>query len=241
MIDKTHILNEIKRTAAENGGSPLGRLRFQTETGIKYAEWFGVHWVRWNDALAEAGFLPNQFKSAYDDNHMFVKLASLVRELGHFPVGGELKMKARRDKEFPNDKTFYRLGNKQELIRKLLDFCSKQTGYEDVITICAPLVSSTTISADSSLERTDIQMGFVYLLKSGRHYKIGRTIALNRRERELAIQLPEKAKVVHTIKTDDPSGIEAYWHRRFADKRGNGEWFDLDPKDVSAFKRRKFM
>jgi Meiotically up-regulated gene 113 len=82
---------------------------------------------------------------------------------------------------------------------------------------------------------------FVYLLKVGRAFKIGRTNSVGRRERELAIQLPERSQTVHEIKADDPVGIEAYWHNRFRDKREDGEWFELDVQDVKAFRRCKFM
>jgi hypothetical protein len=81
--------------------------------------------------------------------------------------------------------------------------------------------------------------GEVYLFKSGKYYKIGKTNDTVRRGNELRIQLPEKMDMIHSIKTDDPSGIEAYWHRRFQDKRMNGEWFDLNSSEIRAFKSWK--
>jgi hypothetical protein len=53
-VTKLHILREIKRTTQANGGIPLRRLQFESKTGIKRYDWFGVYWARWSDAVREA-------------------------------------------------------------------------------------------------------------------------------------------------------------------------------------------
>ena len=238
-MDKSHIIAEIQRTAEANGERPLGLARFKEETGIARSDWYGKYWARWGDALVEAGYSPNKLQGAYDDSWVLDQLVKFIRELGHYPVSGELRLKARNDSDFPHHNVFRRLGRKAELAAKVIEHCKEREGYEDIIEICRPLAQVKSRKARPSTDEFDI--GYVYLIKSGKHHKIGRTNAVGRREYELAIQLPEKATTVHVIKTDDPAGIEAYWHRRFADKRKGGEWFDLTASDIKAFKRRKFM
>lgn len=164
----------------------------------------------------------------------------LIRELGRFPVTDDLLLKRRNDPAFPSHKTFRRFGSTRQLASKVLEYCRSHTGFGNVVALCADIASRDQSAQPEATRQTEL-IGSVYLLKSGRYYKIGKTNAVGRRERELAIQLPEKARTVHVIRTDDPSGIEAYWHTRFAAKRRHGEWFELDSTDVSAFRRRKFM
>lgn len=237
-MDKQHILEEIRRTAQANGGKALGKERFFTETGIKDSDWHGKHWSRWSDAVRDAGLTPNRMNEAYPDELLITRVIALCRELGRFPVQGDLRIKARNDSEFPSHNAFGRLGSKDTLVGRVIEYCRTNEGYEDVLALCPPAVERRTTSE----AETDAQeFGFVYLIKSGRFYKIGRSNSSGRREYELAIQLPERAAKVHEIRTDDPVGIEAYWHNRFESKRKNGEWFDLTPQDIKAFRRRKFM
>jgi hypothetical protein len=242
-VTREQIIDEIKRTTAEHGGRPLGQARFFDATGIKTSDWHGKYWARWGDALREAGFSGNTLQEAYPENLLIEKFVALTRELGHFPVKGELRLKRKTDPSFPNDKTFGRFGGKAALISKIVSYCRERSGFEDMIELCSHPGSSPQ-RADQQTSANEPNAGSggsVYLIKSGHHHKIGHSNSVGRREYELAIQLPERVRLVHRILTDDPAGIEAYWHKRFEQKRANGEWFKLDAADIQAFKRRSFM
>ena len=240
VVEKQHILSEIKRTAEANGGVALGMGRFHQETGIRVSDWKGKFWVRWGDALREAGVNPNRFGTEpHDHTFLIEKFITLARELGHLPSRWELQMKHHQQPGFPHPATFSRsLGSKGQIAAKVRDYCAGSEGYDDLLALMADIADTAPVeSPNRTIPEEDL--GFVYLIKSGRYCKIGRSNSAGRREYELAIQLPEKATLVHTIRTDDAAGIEAYWHKRFSAKRKGGEWFELNADDVRAFKRRK--
>jgi Meiotically up-regulated gene 113 len=240
MIDKAHILAEIRRTATANAGNPLGRQRFQSETGIKESDWLGRHWVRWGDAVSEAGFAPNKVSQAFDEDLLLEKLASFALELGHFPVAAELRMKASQDKGFPSHTIWHnRFGTLLETKSRLFKYIGNKTEFAGLLAFCEPQKLEEAFFSEVQASSSKSQLGYVYLLKFRSDYKIGTSGDPDRRYGEVATQMPEAMTKVHTIKTDDPFGVEKYWHQRFDDKRLKGEWFRLTLDDVRAFKRWK--
>jgi hypothetical protein len=232
---RDQILSEIKKLAASNGGKPPGVRAFEQATGITEGAWRGLYWARWGDAVREAGFEPNAFQGKHDRQFLLTKLAEACRHFGKMPTSMELRMYQKADPNFPNVKSITRaftsLANVPDF---LLEWAASQRQYEDI----AAMFSASRFGGVPHQKSAE---GFVYLIRSGPHYKIGRSDELERRIKEIRIALPESATLVHSIRTDDPAGIEAYWHRRFSDRRANGEWFKLTNVDVTAFKRRKFQ
>lgn len=233
---RDQIVDEIKRIAAENGGKAPGVAMFANETGITQGRWRGVYWARWSDALAEAGLQANTLVGRRDSSEILCKVADLCRLLGKMPSNADMRLRVRSDPTFPNDKTVVKhFGGMAGLIVELRKL-SETPAYLDIAALLPKGAHDTASSSRSKLIE-----GIVYLLKSGHHYKIGRSDQLERRIKEITIALPEATTLVHSIKTDDPPGIEAYWHKRFADRRANGEWFRLGGDDVKAFRRRTFQ
>jgi hypothetical protein len=236
LVVRDLILAEIRRLASENGGKPPGKQSFENATGIAQAKWHSVYWARWSDALSEAGFAPNAFQTRRPTADLTEKVADLALALGRLPTRSECRLRRRQDNTFPGHQSISNhFPTQADLIARLRRLSETDPRYADLLTLLPPVEAARESRAAQSVD------GSVYLLKSGDHYKIGRSDQLERRIREVRIAQPETVTLVHAIKTDDPAGIEAYWHRRFADRRANGEWFRLTTDDVRAFARRKFQ
>ncbi|GAB7143505.1 GIY-YIG nuclease family protein [Mycobacterium riyadhense] len=240
-IDKDLILVRIQELAAANGGKPPGRERFATETGISDSTWRGRYWITWSEAVAEAGFAPNVMNiQKLDDDSLLRELALVTRRLGRFPTDAHLRMERRNNPDFPSEKVFAnRLGKKANQVARLRAFTQSIDGFADVLEI---LVHEQVADQKLSDTTSDDTHGYVYMIRSGKYYKVGFASHVGRREYEIGLQLPERVELIHSFATDDPAGIERYWHQRFRDRRRNGEWFLLSAADIAAFKRRrKFM
>ncbi len=167
-------------------------------------------------------------------------MIGLIDKKNKFPTAGEIRLERRNNKDFPSHSVF---GTKPEMAKKVVEYCEKNNVHPDVLEICKPICqpdeTNNVNEIDDDTDEND--HGFVYLIKHDKDYKIGKAKHVGKRNYDLGLILPRDIEEIHVISTDDCAGIEKYWHDRFKDKRGKGEWFNLTSQDVKIFKRRKFM
>jgi Meiotically up-regulated gene 113 len=228
-------------------GAAPGRQRFEAVTGIKRHDWYGLYWARWGDALQEAGLTANTLQGQFDRDQVLKAYVGLIEKLGRIPSEGDIRIERRSNKAFPSHSTISnQIGLRGDRLIAALEHARENAlggRLQDLLAeAIARLPAEKESVSDAAEPLSPITTGFVYMMKSGKFYKIGKTNSIDRRQYEIGLQLAEGLTPIHSIETDDPSGIEAYWHNRFKDKRMNGEWFNLDASDVRAFRlRKKFM
>lgn len=224
--EKALIVAAIRKAAADNGGLPPNEMQFRRMTGYSAYTWRGKYWVRWSEALQDAGF-PNPRTLANDDEYLLSRLAAAARHYRHAPSFVELTHYGRSHRGFPSQMSFARVfQTKHNMIDRLLRWAESKPDMADIAGFCSRSRNGSPLSGE---------LPAVYLLRSGEFFKIGWTSTLIRRIEDLQTGLPEPAELLHVIRTPDPRGTEARWHRRFAEKRVRGEWFKLTSEDVAAF------
>ena len=248
---KRFIIKEIKRTAEKNGGEALGMIRFYKATGIKIADWRGKIWLRWSDAVKEAGLPPNKKSGPYDEQFLINKFIGLMRELGHFPLSTELEKKGYHNRTFPSHMAFRaRWGSRVQQAARITLYCQHHNGLADILAMCEPVLKSQDLPAHGPVQARDAT-GYVCLVKArkkwGTYYKLYRSINRKYVNRYIGSQDGQpylKNGGVHFIRTDDPEGIYTYWCQRFAKKRlhrREGDCYRLTNEDLQAFRSRSVM
>ena len=240
-MTKDLVAQRIHALAKERGGH-VSLDAFLAETGIK-DKWLRTQpWVEgWNNLLQELGLTTKSFEVPRAQPEAVARaVGALIAREGKWPTEDELARERRRDAAFPSLKVIRPLRKSGALAALIV-----QGAASDSSLATAAAIASTKLSVEPAPELSppnERVRGYVYLLRSGRRYKIGKSNDPSRRWREVRLELPDETHQVHTIPTDDPSGIEIYWHQRFAAKRvRNTEFFELDAADVQAFKRRSYQ
>lgn len=234
-VIKQEILRKIQHAATANGGRAPGIERFESDTGIKRHVWLGKIWRNWKDAVTEAGFSPNELQGAISDSDLLRHIYEMAKSLGRFPTTSDIHFELHQRDGGPNSKTVLRRWKMHELATALAEYADALGDTEIAVAARAYVPLQRKRERDS--DRSVPAPGYVYVQRHGTDYKIGYTTSLNKRGRQIQIELPQEIELVHSILTDDPVGVEAYWHKRFAAKRTRGEWFKLTKADVAAFKR----
>jgi hypothetical protein len=232
---RERVLGDIRRMAAENGGRAPGCHRFSRVTGLTSALWHGLIWARWSDAVRDAGLVPNGKQEKHDDDVLLAALAGVARHFGRIPTDAESLLYRESRAPMPTVQTYRRhFGPKAALLWRMKLWAGEHPDRADIRKMLRHIEDVEPAMPVRSA-------GAVYLLRAGPSYKIGCSRAPDRRTKSIAGLLPVAGNVVHVIETDDPYGVEQYWHRRFARKRTRGEWFRLAAEDVAAFRSRRVM
>jgi len=247
-MTRDEVLEAIRVTAEANGGTPLGERRFTRETGIAKH-----HWQKYGTLgklQEELGFSVNEMNKAKSEGDLVDQFISLCSRYQKFPTEQQLKQARQEDpSSFASHGTFDRLGKTKALkaatiVAALSEEQTLNPMQQAALDICLP------IAEQGEVETTDpdaklVGCGYVYLFRDGKAYKIGNSTDPDSRRAALQTGNPRRISLVHRIITDDPKGIEDYWHRRFSQYRiritEGHEWFNLSRDDIAAFKARVRM
>jgi len=238
-------LTKLRAAIERNGGRPPGQRAFYKATGLTMDALWQAGYESYGAACKAAGFEPNTLQRRLSDEEVLRPLALFARQLGRFPTKGALEVQRKRDPSFPSWEAFKRRerqGPEASLRETLAAWCRSTTEFADV----AQLLGAATPSSAKRTPGRPVISGHVYLMRygtGGSVYKVGRTDNVLRRHAQLSTMAPQDLRVIHTIATDDPQGIERYWLGRFEPKRleGKTELFRLTPDDIAAFKSRKYQ
>ena len=93
------------------------------------------------------------------------------------------------------------------------------------------------LSEEEKIKRLEkkriIKEGYIYVIKSGKYHKIGRTLNFKHRIKKYITENPNKVKIILCKKVNDYIGVENRLHSELKNKNYNREWFKLENEDIN--------
>ena len=86
------------------------------------------------------------------------------------------------------------------------------------------------------IENPPIVLGYVYIIKFGKYYKIGKTRTPKQRM-DAFCNFPEKIEIIKIAHVWGYSEIEKELHEKYKEYRVKGEWFDLNTELLEEVKQ----
>jgi hypothetical protein len=189
---REHILSEVRRIAIETGNVP-GWTAFSRATGISENQWRGKFWARWGDVLKDAGYGPNEWTQKLETSQILLIIIDACRHYRKFPTNSELDLYRQINTTLPGLNTIRRhFGSQSGMIIALTKLVMEDEIFADIIPM---LPNIPEVIAEKSSNPYKASEGFVYLIKSGDFYKIGRSDDIERRIKEIRTALPDKASL----------------------------------------------
>jgi hypothetical protein len=244
---RDRLIEQLQRVARDNGGRVPGEMRFYRETGLTKQNLWDVDIRSYGDLCELAGLPRNRLQQQMAPDQLFEPLAVLTARLKRFPDNTDRQMAHRQDAAFPSYEAYRTAQNKNgPLDDQLLEWCRSRPERSEAREILEAHLARREGHRRRIGQSGKVVKGYVYLFRygnSGQNYKIGRTDQVVRRHSQISAMFPGDLRIVHVIETDDPVGIEGYWHRRFEDNLVDNkkEIFRLTPEDVAAFKWRRYQ
>ena len=237
-MTKEKIIIEYKKIKKELGHKPSSTefYKYSNVSKRMLGKAFGS--CAYSKLTEACGDIPNPFSSRKSNlTEILQQYGELIRKLEKLPAIVEWENENLKP-SVPGIEVSHNL-KWSEIPQKFYEFAKNDDKWKDIIN---KFFSNTSFKNDDiNTNSANQSHGHVYLLKHDNAYKIGKSFDVTRRYKEIKVQMPHDTEEIHVIETDDPSGIEAYWHNRFKDKKLKGEWFNLSREDIKAFKKRKFM
>src|ERR1700722_55869 len=171
---KESIISAYNDLVTEKGGKVIGETVFVRETQLSRYYWQGGYWRSWSAFQADAGHTPNEPNQKTEDETLLQRLAELAIDRKEIPIEADLDLKRKEDPSFPSKSCFRRWGSREALLSKLAEYCEGKPQFKVVGQLLKQGVSG---NLDRRLVSNQIK-GFVYLLRSGKYYKIGYTNAV---------------------------------------------------------------